>query len=182
MKQLGNHNGERMKLQVGCSDVRGRYKQVEWINLDIIGNKRVNVKGSALELPFRTGSIEEVHCVHVIEHLTRDKYPIVLKELHRVTKPGGFVYVEVPDFRGTINKIYSAFVVNDLKAVHVWTTSVYGKSEREGMSHHWGFYDTLLIKEFMKCGFKAAVKLTQPKDMISTHYNQEPVLLIKGIK
>jgi predicted SAM-dependent methyltransferase len=171
-----------MKLNVGCSWPTGRYKQDEWINLDIFENSRVNVKGDALKLPFATSSIDEIHCVHVLEHLTRDKYPQILREMHRVIKPGGFVYVEVPDFRGTINRLQTAFENNDVDAIHVWTTSVYGKSEREGMSHYWGFYEGLLRREFRHQGFKEVERLTEIDDMISTHHKQEPVLLVRGTK
>ena len=171
-----------MKLNIGCSWPNGKYKLEEWVNLDIVSNERVNVQGSALALPFDTNSIEEIHCVHLLEHLTREKYHMVLREMHGVLKEGGLCYVETPDFRGTVEKLYNSFKNQDAEAIHIWTTSVYGKSEREGMSHHWGFYEGLLRREMRLQGFKEVVRLTEQDDMISTHYKQEPILLVRGTK
>ena len=89
-----------MKLQVGSSDVRGRYKGAEWLNLDIEPHKGVDIVADASEhIPLETGSVDEIRCIHVLEHVTRDKYPLMLREMHRVLKPGGVLYVEVPDFK-----------------------------------------------------------------------------------
>lgn len=171
-----------MKLNIGCSWPNGKYKKEEWINLDIIANERVNIQGSALELPFATGSIEEIHCVHLLEHLTRDKYPLVIREMHRVLKEGGVCYVETPDFRGTIENLYNSFKAQDTEAIHIWTTSTYGKNEREGMAHYMGFYEGLLRREMRHQGFKTVIRLEEKEDMISTHWKQEPILLVRGTK
>ena len=171
-----------MKLNIGCSWPEGRYKQDEWTNFDIIKNKRVNLVGSVLDIPLPTCSVEEIHCVHLLEHLTRDKYPLALAEMHRVLKPDGVLYVETPDFHGTVINLAEAFEAGDTEAVHIWTTSTYGKSEREGMSHYWGFYEGLLRRAFRHQGFTDVVRLTDSEDMISTHYKQEPILLVRGAK
>jgi predicted SAM-dependent methyltransferase len=172
-----------MKLQVGSSDVGGKYKGSDWLNLDIKQHDGVDIVADASEhIPLDTGSIDEIHCVHVLEHVTRDKYQPMLREMHRVLKPGGLLYVEVPDFRGTIDNLKRAFERNDIDAIHVWTTSVYGKNEREGMAHYMGFYEGLLRREFRHQGFKEVTRLTEKEDMVSTHYKQEPVLLIRGAK
>lgn len=172
-----------MKLQVGCSEVRGRYKEADWTNLDIIDGEGVDIVADASYLiPLNTNSIDEIHCIHVLEHVTRDKYQPMLREMHRVLKPGGHLYVEVPDFMGTINNLQGAFVTGDVEAIHIWTTSVYGKNERPGMAHYMGFYEGLLLKEFRHQGFNEVKRLTKIEDMISTHYKQEPVLLVRGTK
>ncbi len=171
-----------MKLQIGSSVARGIYKTAEWVNLDLFPAVGVDVVGSGFVLPFATGSIDEIHCIHVLEHVTRDKYPFMLREMHRVLKPGGSCYVETPDFKSTIDNLVDSFKNGDLKAIHVWTTSIYGKNEREGMAHHWGFYEGLLRREFRIQGFKEVERLLDKADMISSHYKQEPVLLVRGMK
>lgn len=171
-----------MKLQVGSSNVSGRYKQ-GWINLDIEDHEGVTIVADASKhIPFETGTFDELHCVHVLEHVTRDNYVPMLQEMHRVLEPGGVLYVEVPDFQGTVRNLTAAFEAGDVEAIHVWTTSVYGKNERKGMSHHWGFYEGLLRKEMRLTGFKDIERLTAKADMISGHYKQEPVLLVRGTK
>ena len=172
-----------MKLQVGCSAVRGIYKTDEWTNLDIKHHRGVDIIADATEkIPLDTGSVDEIHCIHVLEHVTRDKYPLMLAEMHRVLKPGGVLYVEVPDLMRTIENLHQSFEAGDVEAIHIWTTSLYGKNEREGMAHHWGFYEGLLRREMRHQGFKELDHLTEKEDMISEHYRQEPVLLVRGVK
>lgn len=172
-----------MKLQVGCSEVRGRYKQAEWVNLDIEPHDGVDIIADAcVDIPLETNSVDEVHCVHVLEHVTRDKYEPMLREMHRVLKPGGYLYVETPDFKGTVANLASAFASGDTEAIHIWTTSIYGKNERPGMAHYMGFYEGLLRREVRYQGFTDVVRLTEKDDMISSHYRQEPVLLVRGTK
>jgi predicted SAM-dependent methyltransferase len=143
----------------------------------------VDIVADASErIPLDTNSVDEIHCIHVLEHVTRNKYSPMLREMHRVLKPGGHLYVETPDFQRTIDKLLAAFISKDTDAIHIWTTSVYGKSERKGMSHHWGFYEGLLRREFRHQGFKDVDRLTEKEDMISGHYKQEPVLLVRGTK
>ncbi len=171
-----------MKLNVGSGYPEKMYRNGAWINLDLFGHKRVNVRGDMLTLPFATGSIEEIHSIHVLEHLTRDKYPAVLREMHRVLKPGGACYVEVPDFKGTVRNLMAAFDAGDVRSIHIWSTSIYGRNERPGMAHHVGFYEGLLRREMMSQGFSDVIRLKGIENMISGHYRQEPVLLVRGSK
>ena len=175
-----------MKLVVGSGDHRvapALYKRGDWINLDIIRVPGVNVMGSGYCLPFKNDSFEEVHCFHVLEHVTRDKYKPMLAELYRVLKPTGVLYVETPDFQGTVSKLTEAFATGDVRAIHVWTTSIYGKNERKGMGHHWGFYEGLMLGELGKQGFKNVVRITAIDELPSaSHYAAEPVLCVRGVK
>lgn len=173
-----------MNLQVGSGDHKvgpSLYKCEDWVNVDIITVRGINVKATGTLLPFKNNSFEEVHCFHVLEHVTRDKYVSMLSEMYRVLRPGGCLYVEVPDFQGTIKCLTDAFAIGDTRAIHVWTTSVYGKNERDGMAHHWGFYEGLLRREFRSVGFAKVDRIVE--DMPSaSHWRIEPVLLVKGEK
>jgi predicted SAM-dependent methyltransferase len=172
-----------MNLQIGSSNANGIYKGSDWVNLDIKPFRGVDIVADASEhIPLDTNSVDKIHCIHVLEHVTRDKYPKMLREMYRVLKPGGHLYVETPDFRGTITNLQQAFEQSDMDAIHIWTTSVYGKNEREGMAHHWGFYEGLLRREFRFQGFKDVDRLVFTNEMISSHYKQEPVLLVRGTK
>lgn len=171
-----------MKLNVGCSWPKGRYRSDEWTNFDIVKNERVDLVGSVLDIPLPDRSVEEIHCVHLLEHLTRDKYPLALSEMWRVLEEGGTLYVETPDFMGIVSNLHASFESGNTEGIHVWTTSTYGKNEREGMAHHWGFYEGLMRRAFRQQGFKDVKRLELISEMISTHYKQEPVLLVRGVK
>ncbi|MEQ8516796.1 MAG: class I SAM-dependent methyltransferase [Chromatocurvus sp.] len=49
---------------------------------------------SALALPLADGSLDAVICSEVLEHI--DDYPAVLREIHRVLRPGGLLCISVP--------------------------------------------------------------------------------------
>lgn len=171
------------KLNIGSSIARGQYRETEWVNLDLKACKGVNVVASGFALPFLNDTFEEIHAVHVLEHLTRDKFPIMLKELARVVKPlSGAVYVEVPNFQKVVELLHSAYGVGDETGIHKWRTSIYGKTERAGMAHHFGFDEGTLLKYMVHAGFSMCERITKKEDMISEHYLQEPVLLIKARK
>lgn len=53
------------------------------------------VAGSALQLPFPTGTFDAVGALQVIEHLTQTDE--LLAEIARVLKPGGFAYITTPN-------------------------------------------------------------------------------------
>jgi len=63
------------------------------------------LKGEIEDLPFEDNSLESVSCLHVIEHIGLGRYGDKLnidgsrsacKELSRVLKPGGFLYLSTP--------------------------------------------------------------------------------------
>lgn len=171
-----------MNLNIGSTDPRGKYKAKNWINIDILKYTGVNVQGNALELPFADNVFSTIHCVHVLEHLIRDKPKRILGEAYRVLSPGGYLFVEVPNFKETVKKLYEAFRLQDERRIHIWTTSIYGKNERCGMGHFWGFSEFQLKQLMGEVGLKKLEWLVDKVDMISPHYRREPILLIKGLK
>ena len=54
--------------------------------------------GDILNLDFADNSFDYIICSHVLEHIEQDKQ--AMKELYRVIKPGGQLYIQVPfDYR-----------------------------------------------------------------------------------
>jgi ubiquinone/menaquinone biosynthesis C-methylase UbiE len=54
------------------------------------------VRGSGLKLPFADATFDRIICAEVLEHVP--DYPAMLREIHRVLKPGGLLAVSVPRF------------------------------------------------------------------------------------
>ncbi len=167
-----------MKLNLGASNPTGKYRN-GWINVDVIRHDGIQVVADGTSLPFKDDSFTETHCIHVLEHLTRDKQLPFLQELRRVAKEGSGVYIEVPNFIATCGDIVREWRNADYEQVRIWTVAVFGKSERPGMAHHWGFNTTFLEDLIGKAGFST---WEYPEKMISEHHAQGHVLLIKAIK
>ncbi len=95
-----------MKLDIGCGVLNdskkrrytrylGSYDPAEYIGVDKIHVPGVDVvcdinKG----LPFRDETIDEIICIHVLEHVP--DLELVMKEFHRVLKPAGILRIWVP--------------------------------------------------------------------------------------
>ncbi|HEY3021519.1 MAG TPA: class I SAM-dependent methyltransferase [Solirubrobacteraceae bacterium] len=81
------------RLNLGCgTDIRRGY-----VNLDIAPLPGVDVVHDLgeLPLPFPDAAFDEVNCKDILEHLD---YVDVLREIHRILRPGGRVVVEGPHF------------------------------------------------------------------------------------
>jgi SAM-dependent methyltransferase len=62
----------------------------------------IDAQAEAERLPFVSGSLDYVASSHLIEHIAN---PIrALLEWHRVLKPGGFIWMVVPDRRETFDR------------------------------------------------------------------------------
>lgn len=61
----------------------------------------INVQADALLLPFPTASLDYLCASHVIEHLPNPTYGML--EWHRVLRPGGLLYLVIPDKRFTFD-------------------------------------------------------------------------------
>lgn len=63
------------------------------------------LEGEIEHLPFKDNSLESVSCLHVVEHIGLGRYgdklnidgpKIACKELSRIVKPGGYLYLSTP--------------------------------------------------------------------------------------
>jgi len=124
-----------MMLDLGCGDVVhrevGEHAGFEYIGLDY-SNEKASFLGDGHVLPFRHNSIDFVLMIAVLEHI---QYPLVLmKEVHRVLKPGGTIIGTVSFLEpfhdnsyyhhthlGLYNDLsYAGFEVEQLAPSRVW--------------------------------------------------------------
>lgn len=81
-----------MKLELGG----GERTAPGFVNVDV-NPRTAHVVASALALPFRDGSAEEMRAVDLLEHQSYRDADRVLAEWARVLAPGAPIYVQVPD-------------------------------------------------------------------------------------
>jgi len=82
------------KLNLGC----GENKKSGYLNIDWNELTRPDILHDLNEFPypFRDNTFDLIEAEHILEHL--DKPFQVMKELHRILKPGGKLLIKVPHF------------------------------------------------------------------------------------
>lgn len=84
-----------MKLHLGC----GKRHIPGFIHIDAVDYPHVDHVSSIDCLSFiQDGSVDLIYNCHVLEHFKRRDVARVLREWHRVLKPGGVLRISVPDF------------------------------------------------------------------------------------
>lgn len=92
----------KVELGAGARTVPG------WVSVDI-NPKFADVEGDALDLPFDDGEVEQLRAVDVLEHVSYRYTAAALDEWARVLRPGGKLFVQVPD----AESIFQWFVTRD---------------------------------------------------------------------
>jgi predicted SAM-dependent methyltransferase len=85
-----------LKLHLGCGSkyIGGFY------HIDAIKYPHVDHQGFVDRLDFLTNnSVDLIYASHVLEHFGRNEVDYVLREWHRVLRPGGVLRLAVPDFK-----------------------------------------------------------------------------------
>ena len=71
-----------------------RYENTEWQHSPHPGARSVDHIGPAHDLPVGDGEYDAVLCTQVLEHVPDPQ--AVLRELHRILRPGGRLYMTLP--------------------------------------------------------------------------------------
>lgn len=77
-----------------------------FVNIDIQPYPSVHILGNGALLDFPDDSIDLVYASHTIEHFPHREIQSVLSEWHRVLKPGGRLFLSVPDFE-KLSRMYT---------------------------------------------------------------------------
>jgi predicted SAM-dependent methyltransferase len=84
-----------VKLHIGCMGkaIPGfkRLDAVQWGDVDYVQDARDLSN-------FESNTVEEIYASHILEHFSNPEVPLVLKDWNRAIKPGGTLWVSVPDF------------------------------------------------------------------------------------
>ena len=78
-------------LNIGSGDTR---IHPDVVNMEVEDGLNVDIIGSADSIPYPDGAIDLVVSQEVLEHVSDPC--LVLNEVHRVLRPGGIIYLQVP--------------------------------------------------------------------------------------
>lgn len=84
-----------MKLDLGC----GPHKKEGFLGVDQYAMDGVDIVADLREpWPFEDNSVEEIHCSHFLEHLTKEERVHFANEVSRVLKSGGKATIICPSW------------------------------------------------------------------------------------
>ncbi len=92
---LASHDKNSRSLNIGSGSTR--YEK-DIVNIDLHPDKNVDVIGNSALLPFKDESFGIIICQAVLEHVEDPDQSV--KEIKRVLKKDGMIYVELPFFQG----------------------------------------------------------------------------------
>jgi predicted SAM-dependent methyltransferase len=135
----------------------GGHDLVGWVNLD--ETKPGDVLARVPPAPFRDECFDEILMSHVVEHMTLGDGRALMKECHRILKPGGAVTVIVPDA-----KIISlAYLTGQLGNERLNDQYVYSYCQES--QHRW-FYDRRTLNQLVAdVGFVGLHRLNRFTDV-----------------
>jgi hypothetical protein len=143
-----------LKLNLGCGDdVKAGY-----INIDIRKTKpnvlMLDLEKDLLKI-FPDGSVEEIIAKDVIEHVSWRRVEDLLRDIHRVLKSNGKVYIQVPDLEAIarnviLNPNFKYGELSGFKAISYW---LYGGQDYEYNFHKSGFTISTLRGILEQIGF-----------------------------
>lgn len=136
---------EEKRLHVGCGN---RYIP-GFIHIDVRKLPHVDYVASADKLDmFDDNSVDLVYSCHVLEHFRRHQIENVLREWHRVLKPGGILRIAVPDFESMV-KVFKKY-----KDIELIMGLLYGRQDYPENTHFVAFDFSYAKKGLMEVGFK----------------------------
>ncbi len=93
-QEIRRFSTEKKTLDIGCGNSPSADIFPNRVGIDIAPGEGVDVIGDAHELPFDSGSFEQILCSEVLEHLAKPEQAV--KEMARVLGDGGRLVLTVP--------------------------------------------------------------------------------------
>lgn len=177
--------GKREKQEAGRKPARngrklhigGLKRHKGWEVLNAVPGSHVDHVGNAKDLSrFEDGTFDQVYASHVLEHFSYNgDLEVVLKEWFRVLKPGGTLFVSVPDLHLLCRMFLDREHLTTAERFFVMNM-MFGGQLDEYDFHYTGLDDVLLAMFLMRAGF---VNLARVKGF--GLFDDTSVQLFKGV-
>lgn len=110
-----------MRLNIGA----GKRRLPGYTGVDVVQRDSVDIVAEAHAIPLPDGCADEVLAVHLLEHVFEWQAPDLLREWHRLLKPGGALVLEMPDIlKACRNLLEQRRIGKHVDQAHMW--AIYG--------------------------------------------------------
>jgi predicted SAM-dependent methyltransferase len=149
---------DSLNLHIG-----GNQAHSDWKILDIEDRPEVDYVGDAANLSqFADNSVDQIYASHVLEHFyygIEDELLQTLREWHRVLKPGGYLYISVPDLK-TLCWLFLHPNLEPMDRFHLMRIIFGGQTNRYDV-HKVGFDLDILGLYLQEAGFQEFQQISE---------------------
>lgn len=137
---------------------------LEEVRLDIDPQARADIVASVVDMG-DIGSFDAVFSSHVIEHLYPYQVRIALAEIYRVTAPGGYAMVIVPDLEDVTatDEVLFESSIGPLSGLDLIYGCRFDLERSPYMAHHSGFVSKTLEAAMKAAGFDVVTMKRLPE-------------------
>lgn len=143
-----------IKLHLGC----GNLHLEGWVNIDWNASEYTDIVDDVSTLTtFQENTVDEIYACHVLEHfglvssVEQPRCIDVLKRWNSLLKPGGILYVSVPNILSILKGI--DINVNNLNITYDFLRCCYGGQDYKGNTHYCGFTPLYLSSLLQQSNF-----------------------------
>ena len=136
-----------MKLNIGC----GETKLEGYVNIDLEESTKPDLVLDVRKdvLPFNDNEIEEIVCIHNIEHIEFKYWDHIFQEFNRVLLKDGLLLLAYPEFE----RCAKYFIENHRGLRDFWRATLYGRQLYPGDYHVTPMVTEELISFLTNSGF-----------------------------
>lgn len=147
-------DGQGKKLNLGCGDK----SMLGFVNVDIVKTNVSDENFNLYEIPYKDNTISTISSEHSLEHVSKEKTKLAIKEWFRVLQPGGVLRLYIPDLElcaagyvnGDNNKTINGYQEKDWYKMTIYGAQVAENgSDAEHQFHLTGF-SKLEIQELLE--------------------------------
>lgn len=170
-----------MKLNVGC----GKRILDGWFNCDVArdpeAEKDPDLLCDAKSIPLDDNCADVLQAIHLFEHFHRWDAETVLKEWHRLLKPGGRLILELPNLVKCCQNYLDGRMKGGKNPDQLARWGIYGdpRTGNHWMCHQWGYSPEELMQLLKEAGF---IKMTEQQTQFHPAGRQHRDMRIEATK